>query len=156
MIQSIHRTQSDGVLWKILIVTLTSTSPIRILNQGRTMMFNHHSSRRLRGHPQDGGRKRSTPGVNFQVLIPPRQQDGKNAICVNKLNLVYVNFRLCYFYLQIFDTISFLCRCAQGIWWLRGIAPDRRSECPSRRETVPCPSFKTSSAPAPSAAGGRA
>ena len=86
------------------------------------------------------------------------QQDCKNAICDNKLNLVYVNFRLCYFDLQIFDTICFLCRCAQGIWWLRGIAPDRRSECPSRRTTVPCqcPSFKTSSAPAPSAAGGRA
>ena len=35
---------------------------------------NHHCSLRLRGHPQDGRRKRTTPEGNFQVTIPPGQR----------------------------------------------------------------------------------
>ncbi len=48
---------------------------VNITNAHPRPRQHHHCSRRLRGHPQGGGRKRSTPGINrdFQVQIPPRQ-----------------------------------------------------------------------------------
>ena len=60
MNQSIHRTQCDVFLWEILDVDIIKAHP-----RPRQL---HPYSRRLRGHPQDGRRKRSTDSTQASTL----------------------------------------------------------------------------------------
>jgi len=58
--QLIHRTQCDVFLWEILDVNIINAHP--------RPRQHHPCSRRLRGHPQDGRRKRSTDSTQASTL----------------------------------------------------------------------------------------